>query len=109
MGHEGTMLRPHESNSLDYEGEIALIIGQPGRRIGKDDWLDHIAGFSCYNDGSVREYQRHTSQFTPAKNFAATGGFGPWMVSPSRIGRSTRRRSRSVRGFRSSPWSAGCR
>ncbi len=85
VGHEGTMLRPHESSSLDYEGEIALIIGQPGRRIAKDDWLDHVAGFSCYNDGSVRDYQRHTSQFTPGKNFAATGGFGPWMVSPAEI------------------------
>ena len=85
VGHEGTMLRPRESNSLDYEGEIALIIGNPGRRIAKDNWLAHIAGFSCYNDGSVRDYQFHTSQFTAGKNFAATGGFGPWMVTPDEI------------------------
>ncbi len=85
VGHLGKMLRPSESNSLDFEGEIALVIGKPGRRIAPADWLDHICGFSCYNDGSVREYQRHTSQFTPGKNFAATGGFGPWMVTPDEI------------------------
>ena len=59
VGHLGKMLRPSESATLDFEGEIALIIGKPGRRIAPADWLDHIAGFSCYNDGSVREYQRH--------------------------------------------------
>ncbi|MDE0692980.1 MAG: fumarylacetoacetate hydrolase family protein [Gammaproteobacteria bacterium] len=85
VGHLGKMLRPSESDSLDFEGEIALVIGRPGRRIAPANWLDHIAGFSCYNDGSVREYQRHTSQFTPGKNFAATGGFGPWMVTPDEI------------------------
>ncbi len=85
VGHLGKMLRPSESNSLDFEGEIALVIGKSGRRIAPADWLGHIAGFSCYNDGSVREYQRHTSQFTPGKNFAATGGFGPWMVTPDEI------------------------
>lgn len=85
VGHLGKMLRPNESDSLDFEGEIALVVGRPGRRIAPANWLDHIAGFSCYNDGSVREYQRHTSQFTPGKNFAATGGFGPWMVTPDEI------------------------
>ncbi|MDE0007244.1 MAG: fumarylacetoacetate hydrolase family protein, partial [Gammaproteobacteria bacterium] len=85
VGHLGKMLRPSESDSLDFEGEIALVVGRPGRRIAPANWLDHIAGFSCYNDGSVREYQRHTSQFTPGKNFAATGGFGPWMVTPDEI------------------------
>ena len=85
VGHLGKMLRPSESDSLDFEGEIALVIGRSGRRIAPANWLDHIAGFSCYNDGSVREYQRHTSQFTPGKNFAATGGFGPWMVTPDEI------------------------
>ena len=93
VGHEGTMLRPRESNSLDYEGEIALIIGNPGRRIAKDNWLAHIAGFSCYNDGSVRDYQFHTSQFTVGKNFAATGGFGPWMVTLTKSQISTPSRS----------------
>ena len=85
VGHLGDMVRPVESNTLDYEGEIALVIGRGGRRIAKADWLQHVAGFSCYNDGSVREYQRHTSQFTPGKNFMATGGFGPWLVTPDDI------------------------
>ena len=85
IGHEAKMIRPTESTSLDFEGEIAVIIGKGGRRIKKSDWLEHVAGFSCYNDGSVRDYQRHTSQFTPGKNFTGTGGFGPWMVTPDEI------------------------
>jgi 2-keto-4-pentenoate hydratase/2-oxohepta-3-ene-1,7-dioic acid hydratase in catechol pathway len=86
MGHEQPMVRPHESETLDFEGEIALIIGRAGRRISEADALSHVAGFGIYNDGSVREYQRHTSQFTPGKNFHATGGFGPWMMTPDEIG-----------------------
>lgn len=86
MGHEQPMVRPVESNSLDFEGEIAMVIGRAGRRIAEADALSHVAGFGIYNDGSVREYQRHTSQFTPGKNFAATGGFGPWMMTPDEIG-----------------------
>jgi 2-keto-4-pentenoate hydratase/2-oxohepta-3-ene-1,7-dioic acid hydratase in catechol pathway len=86
MGHLEPMIRPRESATLDFEGEIAMIIGKPGRRIKEADALSHVAGFSIYNDGSVREYQRQTSQFTPGKNFAATGGFGPWMMTPDEIG-----------------------
>lgn len=86
MGHEQPMVRPLESETLDFEGEIALIIGKRGRRIARDAALDHVAGFSIYNDGSVREYQRQTSQFTPGKNFASTGGFGPWMMTVDEIG-----------------------
>ncbi|MEM9622898.1 MAG: fumarylacetoacetate hydrolase family protein [Pseudomonadota bacterium] len=86
MGHAQPMIRPRESNTLDYEGEIAMIIGRGGRRITQADALNHVAGFSIYNDGSVREYQRHTSQFTPGKNFTATGGFGPWMMTMDEIG-----------------------
>lgn len=85
VAHNEAMVRPKESNTLDFEGEIALVIGKPARRIAKENWPDYIAGFSCYNDGSVREYQRHTTQFTPGKNFAATGGFGPWLVTPDEI------------------------
>lgn len=84
-GHEQPMIRPRESATLDYEGEIALVIGKPGRRIAEAQALAHVAGFGIYNDGSVREYQRHTSQFTPGKNFAATGGFGPWLVTADEI------------------------
>jgi 2-keto-4-pentenoate hydratase/2-oxohepta-3-ene-1,7-dioic acid hydratase in catechol pathway len=86
IGHEQNMIRPRESATLDYEGEIALIIGRAGRRISSDDAMTHVAGFSIYNDGSVREYQRQTSQFTPGKNFVGTGGFGPWMMTPDEIG-----------------------
>lgn len=86
MGHLAPMIRPRESNTLDFEGEIAMIIGKAGRRISQDQALRHVAGFGIYNDGSVREYQRHTSQFTPGKNFASTGGFGPWMMTPDEIG-----------------------
>ncbi len=86
MGHLQPMVRPVESTSLDFEGEIAMIIGSAGRRITQSDALSHVAGFSIYNDGSVRDYQRHTSQFTPGKNFHATGGFGPWMMTPDEVG-----------------------
>ena len=86
IGHEQNMLRPRESETLDFEGEIALVIGKAGRRIAEADALLHVAGFSIYNDGSVREYQRQTSQFTPGKNFAGTGGFGPWLMTVDEIG-----------------------
>lgn len=86
MGHNAPMIRPLESTSLDFEGEIALIIGRAGRRIKPADAMSHVAGFSIYNDGSVRDYQRQTSQFTPGKNFANTGGFGPWMMTLDEIG-----------------------
>lgn len=86
VGHDQPMLKPRESDALDYEGEIALVIGKAGRRISRDDALGHVAGFSCYNDGSVRDFQRATSQFTPGKNFVATGGFGPWLMSVDEIG-----------------------
>jgi len=86
VAHEQSMVRPLESNTLDYEGEIALVIGKAGRRIPKAQASFHVAGYSIYNDGSVREYQRQTSQFTAGKNFPATGGFGPWLVTPDEIG-----------------------
>lgn len=86
VAHEQPMIRPKESNTLDFEGEIAMIIGKGGRRISQSEALSHVAGFGIYNDGSVREYQRQTSQFTPGKNFTATGGFGPWMMTPDEIG-----------------------
>jgi 2-keto-4-pentenoate hydratase/2-oxohepta-3-ene-1,7-dioic acid hydratase in catechol pathway len=84
-GHRRPIVRPRESATLDYEAEIAVIIGQPGRRIPHEKAWEHIAGYSCYNDGSVREWQRHTLQYTAGKNFAQTGGFGPWMVTADEI------------------------
>jgi 2-keto-4-pentenoate hydratase/2-oxohepta-3-ene-1,7-dioic acid hydratase in catechol pathway len=85
VGHEQPIVRPRESSHLDFEAEIALVIGRPGRRIAQKDAWQHIAGYSCYNDGSVREWQRHTVQWTAGKNFARTGAFGPWMVSADEI------------------------
>ncbi len=86
VAHDQPMITPRESNTLDFEGEIAMVIGKGGRRISHANAMDHVVGFGIYNDGSVREYQRHTSQFTPGKNFAATGGFGPWMMTKDEIG-----------------------
>jgi 2-keto-4-pentenoate hydratase/2-oxohepta-3-ene-1,7-dioic acid hydratase in catechol pathway len=85
VGHRQPIIRPRESSHLDYEAEIAVIIGKTGRRISQQDSWNHIAGYSCYNDGSVREWQRHTVQWTAGKNFARTGGFGPWMVTADDI------------------------
>jgi 2-keto-4-pentenoate hydratase/2-oxohepta-3-ene-1,7-dioic acid hydratase in catechol pathway len=85
VGHGQPMLRPHESQQFDYEGEIAVIIGRGGRRIAEADAWNHIAGYACYNDGSVRDWQRHTTQWGPGKNFYRTGAFGPWMVTSDEI------------------------
>ena len=85
VGHGQPMMRPRESTQFDYEAEIAVIIGKPGRRIAEADAGAHIAGYACYNDGSVRDWQRHTSQWIPGKNFWRTGGFGPWMVTADEI------------------------
>ena len=83
--HRSPIVRPHESDTLDFEGEIAVVIGKAGRRIPRVDAWEHIAGYSCYNDGSVREFQRHTAQYTAGKNFPSTGAFGPWMVTADEI------------------------
>ena len=85
VGSGQPMIRPPESERFDYEGEMAVIIGKAGRRISREAALRHVAGYACYNDGSIRDWQRHTSQFAPGKNFAGTGGFGPWMVTADEI------------------------
>jgi 2-keto-4-pentenoate hydratase/2-oxohepta-3-ene-1,7-dioic acid hydratase in catechol pathway len=85
VGHNQPMIRPKNSDKYDYEGELAVIIGKQARHVSEADALDYIAGYSCYNDGSIRDWQRHTSQFTPGKNFPGTGGFGPWMVTTDEI------------------------
>ena len=79
-GHRRQMLCPSESAQLDYEGEVALVIGRAGRRIPQAQAYEHVAGYACYNDGSVRDWQLATSQWTPGKNFAGTGSFGPWLT-----------------------------
>jgi 2-keto-4-pentenoate hydratase/2-oxohepta-3-ene-1,7-dioic acid hydratase in catechol pathway len=85
MGHGQPLVLPRESACLDFEGEIAIVIGQGGRRIREEDAWSHVAGYAPYNDGSVRDWQAHTTQWTPGKNFPATGGFGPWMVTRGEI------------------------
>lgn len=85
VGHEQPIIRPRVSEQLDFEGELAVVIGRTGRHIPETDALSFIAGFSAYNDGSVRDWQRHSSQFTPGKNFVGTGAFGPWLVTPDEI------------------------
>jgi 2-keto-4-pentenoate hydratase/2-oxohepta-3-ene-1,7-dioic acid hydratase in catechol pathway len=85
VGHGQAIVLPPESTRLDYEGEIAVIIGTGGRRIAEAEAWNHIAGYACYNDGSIRDWQNATPQFTPGKNFWRTGGFGPWMVPASEI------------------------
>ncbi|MDP9082762.1 MAG: fumarylacetoacetate hydrolase family protein [Pseudomonadota bacterium] len=76
---------PPESEKIDYEGEIALVIGTGGRRIAEVDAWAHVAGYACYNDVSVRDWQRHSPQWGPGKNFWRTGAFGPWLVTADEI------------------------
>lgn len=85
VGQGGALIKPLESDMFDYEGEVAVIIGKEGRRISEDAALDHVAGYACYNDASVRDWQKHSHQFMPGKTFAGTGGFGPWMVTADEI------------------------
>jgi 2-keto-4-pentenoate hydratase/2-oxohepta-3-ene-1,7-dioic acid hydratase in catechol pathway len=93
--HGGALVRPSVSSAMDYEGELAVVIGRPGRHIAAAQSLDHIAGYACFNDGSLRDYQRQHS-VAVGKNFLATGGFGPWLVTsdeipdPSRLTLTTR-------------------
>jgi len=85
VGHLQPIVRPKVSEQFDYEGELAVIIGRDGRHIPAGRAFDHVAGYSIYNDGSVRDWQRHTHQYTPGKNFLASGAFGPWMATADEI------------------------
>jgi 2-keto-4-pentenoate hydratase/2-oxohepta-3-ene-1,7-dioic acid hydratase in catechol pathway len=86
VGHDGAIIKPRHSSKVDYEAELALVIGKPGRDIPLQRALEHVAGYACYNDVSIRDYQNHTTQFTPGKNFPGTGPFGPALVSPRELG-----------------------
>ncbi|MCU1733621.1 MULTISPECIES: fumarylacetoacetate hydrolase family protein [unclassified Pseudomonas] len=85
VGHETPMEKPNNSPLYDFEGEIAIIIGKLGRHISQADALSYIAGYACYNDGSLRDYQCHSPMFTAGKNFPKSGAFGPWMVTADEI------------------------
>ncbi len=84
-GHNQPIVRPDVSDQLDWEAELAVIIGKPGRNIPEDKAFEHVAGYSCYNDGSIRDWQFHAKQIASGKNFESTGGFGPWMVTADEI------------------------
>ncbi len=86
VGHGSPIIRPNASDTLDFEGELAVVIARRARHVAEADWASVIAGYSCYNDGSVREWQRHSTQYGPGKNFPSTGGFGPYLVTPDEAG-----------------------
>jgi 2-keto-4-pentenoate hydratase/2-oxohepta-3-ene-1,7-dioic acid hydratase in catechol pathway len=83
VGHRGEMIRPIVSDNFDFEGELAVIIGKPGRHIKAEQALDHVAGYTCFVDGSVRDYQKFS--VTSGKNFPGTGPLGPWLVTTDEI------------------------
>jgi 2-keto-4-pentenoate hydratase/2-oxohepta-3-ene-1,7-dioic acid hydratase in catechol pathway len=85
VAHGQPIVRPRASASLDFEGELAVVIGRGGRAISESRALEHVAGYACFNDVSVRDWQWHTSQFTPGKNFPATGALGPALVTPDEV------------------------
>lgn len=83
--HLQPIVRPKASHKLDFEGELAIVISKKARHVKAENALDYVAGYACYNDGSVRDWQKHTIQFVPGKNFPQTGGFGPWLVTADEI------------------------
>lgn len=94
--HRGPIIRPLASEKLDFEGELAVVIGKRVRHVKASEALSVIAGYACYNDGSVRDWQKHSIQFGPGKNFPSTGAFGPWLTTadevndPSKLSLTTR-------------------
>ena len=83
--HMSPIIRPKVSDKLDYEAELAFVVGKKGRNLTKENALECLAGYSVFNDGSIRDYQRKTTQWTIGKNFDQTGGFGPWLVTPDEL------------------------
>jgi 2-keto-4-pentenoate hydratase/2-oxohepta-3-ene-1,7-dioic acid hydratase in catechol pathway len=102
VGHDGDLIRPKASDNFDFEGELALVIGRGGRNIAVDAALQHVAGYTCFVDGSVRDYQKFS--VTSGKNFPGTGPLGPWLVTrdeipdPSRLTLTTRLNGKEVQG-----------
>ena len=86
VGHNVPIERPHVSTSFDYEGELAIVIGRSTRYADRDSALGAIAGYSLLMDGTLRDYQRHTKQFTPGKNFERSGSWGPYIVTADEVG-----------------------
>lgn len=85
LAHGEPLLRPRVSEQFDYECELAVVIGKAGRHIASEDAMSHVAGYACFNDASVRDWQFHTHQYGMGKNFRSTGALGPWMVSVDEV------------------------
>ena len=85
VGHGEPVLRPTVSRQFDFEGELAVVIGRPARHVSESTALDHVCGYSCFMDGSVRDWQRHTPQFTAGKNFQQSGAMGPCLVTADEV------------------------
>jgi 2-keto-4-pentenoate hydratase/2-oxohepta-3-ene-1,7-dioic acid hydratase in catechol pathway len=83
--HLNSIVRPKVSDKLDYEAELAFVVGKKARHLTLENALDCVAGYSIFNDGSIRDYQRKTTQWTIGKNFDQTGAFGPWLVTPDEL------------------------
>ncbi|MBX3453598.1 fumarylacetoacetate hydrolase family protein [Ferrovibrio sp.] len=81
VGHKAALIKPKISNEFDFEGELAVVIGKPGRNIARAAAMEHVAGYACYNDATPRDWMRHSRHFTLAKSFPGTGGFGPWLTT----------------------------
>jgi 2-keto-4-pentenoate hydratase/2-oxohepta-3-ene-1,7-dioic acid hydratase in catechol pathway len=86
VGHLEPVVAPWASTQFDYEAELAVVIGKAARHVSAVDALDHVAGYSCFAENSVRDFQKHAAQATPGKNFHASGAFGPWITTPDEIG-----------------------
>lgn len=80
------LVKPGVTQCFDYEGELAVVIGRGGRNISQADAFNHVAGYACFNDATARDWQRHTHQWIPGKNFAGTGAFGPALVTADEVG-----------------------
>ena len=87
VAHEAPIIKPLVSDEFDYEGELVAVIGKGGRHISVDNALDHVAGYTIFNEASVRDYQFKAPQWTPGKNFDGTGAIGPWFVTADELPR----------------------
>ncbi|MBA3439660.1 MAG: fumarylacetoacetate hydrolase family protein [Pyrinomonadaceae bacterium] len=85
VGHNQPIIKPKASEQTDYEAELAVIIGKRARHVSVAEALSYVGGYACFNDVSIRDWQHHTSQFTPGKNFPGTGSLGPWLVTADEI------------------------
>ena len=86
VAHKQSLMTPIDNDTHDWEGELAVIVGTSGRHIKPENAYTHVFGYSIYNDGTIRDYQRHTTQFGLGKNFESSGAFGPWIVTADEFG-----------------------